>query len=77
MITFQEAYKKLLKQFPQKEARKYVDYNGYYIFLLTNKDAFSSLDSMYAVNKETGVIGAYQPTNDKNAKEFFKLWNKK
>ena len=77
MITFQEAYKKLLKQCPQKEARKYVDYNGYYIFLLTNKDAFSSLDSMYAVNKETGVIGAYQPTNDKNAKEFFKLWNKK
>lgn len=77
MITFQEAYKKLLKQFPGKEARKYVDYNGYYIFLLTNKNAFSSLDSMYAVNKKTGVIGAYQPTNDKNAKEFFKLWNKK
>ena len=77
MITFQEAYIKLLKEFPDKEAKKCVDYNGYYIFLLENKGAFNSLDSMYAVNKKTGVIGAYQPTNDKNAKEFFKLWNKK
>lgn len=76
MITFQEAYKKLLKQFPQKEAKKYVDYNGYYIFLLENKNSFNSLDSMYAVNKKTGVIGAYQPTNDPRPDEFFKIWSK-
>lgn len=76
MITFQEAYKKLLKEFPEKEARKYVDYNGYYIFLLENKGAFNSLDSMYAVNKKTGVIGSYQPTNDPHPEEFFKLWSK-
>ena len=76
MITFQEAYKKLLKQFPGKEARKYVDYNGYYIFLLENKNGFNSLDSMYAVNKKTGAIGAYQPTNDPHPDEFFKLWSK-
>lgn len=77
-MTQQECYKLLLKAYPNKVARKCVYHNGYFIFLLVPKDNTSALviDQFYAVNKETGNIGAYQPTNDKNADEFFKLWKK-
>lgn len=78
-MTFHEAYKKITKEYPKKLPKKYVFYNGYYVFLLVDKDKPNApvFDAFYAVNKETGQIAAYQPTNDKNSSEFFKLWREK
>lgn len=79
MVEFKEAYKKLLKEYPDKIARKYIEYNGRYVFLLVPKKNPNTpvLDAFYAVNKKTGKIEGYQPTNDKNADKFFKLWTEK
>lgn len=78
MLTFNECYKKLLKKYPDRVASKYIEYNGNYIFLLVPKDDPEArvMDSMLAVNEKTGAIASYQPTNDENRDEFFKLWSK-
>lgn len=77
-MTEKEARGKLLKQYPNKSVKKFVEYKGYYVYLLVPKDAPNRrvMDAMYGVEILTGDIAAYQPTNDKNFKNFFDLWRK-
>lgn len=62
-MTAKEAYKIIIKHFPDRYVESCTEYKNYYVFSTIPKGMKSVFDGIFSVNKKNGKISAFQPSS--------------
>lgn len=62
-MTAKEAYKKIIKEFPDRYVETCTEYPNFYVFSTIPKGMKNIFDGLFSVDKKTGKIKGFQPSS--------------